>query len=125
MTDFQRLQGTWDVLALEQDGQPAPDAPLVKLVIIKDDQFVFRCVFPRSGEFSDEAIRFRIDTSRNPKAFDLSALEGGPANPGIYEFEGDTLRICWSRTTEVGSAPTEFATHRGSNRRLVVLKRSR
>jgi uncharacterized protein (TIGR03067 family) len=103
----------------------APDAPLVKLVIIKDDQFAFRYVFPRSGEFSDEASRFRIDTSRNPKAFDLSALEGGPAYPGIYELDGDTLKICWSRTTEPASAPTEFVTRRGSNRRLLILKRSR
>ena len=121
MTDTQRMQGTWDLQALEQDGKPAGDAPLVKLVIITDGRIAFRYVFPRSRGYSDEESRFTVDESK--KACELSAPEGGPAYRGIYELDGDNLKICWSRVAG-GNAPTDFTTSANSNRRLLVLTRS-
>src|SRR5262245_32444882 len=70
MNDFVMMQGAWDVLSLEQDGRPAPDAPLVKLIIFKDDQIWFRLFFPRSNEFGDEPAQFELDPTKNPKRID-------------------------------------------------------
>ena len=121
-TDFQRMQGAWAVQKLEQDGKPAADAPLLKMVIIKDDLFAFRYFLPRSKQNGDLVHRFKLDPSKNPKRIELTSHEDGSLEVGIYELDGDTLKFCWSRT-DPGNPPADLTTHEGSARRLLVLKR--
>ncbi len=83
-------------MSLEQDGKPAPDAPLVKLVIFKDDQMWFRYFLPRSNEFGDLPAQFELDPTQKPKRIDQTV--DGKTYLGIYDLEGGTLRICWRRT---------------------------
>lgn len=121
MTDSQEMQGAWEVQKLEQDGEPAPDASLLKMVIIKDDRFAFRYFLPRSKQDGDLVHRFKLDASKNPKRIELTSSEGGSVPVGIYDLDGDTLRFCWSRT-DATNPPTDFTSKKGS--RLLVLKRA-
>jgi uncharacterized protein (TIGR03067 family) len=123
MTDFNSMQGAWDVQKLEQDGEPAADAPLLKMVIIQEDKFAFRYFLPRSKKNGDLVDRFGLDASQNPKQIQLISPEDGSVHRGIYELGTDTLKICWSRAAQ-SNPPTDFSTSKGSGRRLVVLKRA-
>jgi len=121
-TDVQRMQGAWDVVQLQQDGEPAADASLLKKVIIKDNVFAFRYFLPRSKVESDLVHRFTIDASQNPKRIDLIFPDDGSHNVGIYELDAETLKVCWNRS-DGRNPPTDFTAQKGSDRRLLVLKR--
>ena len=121
-TDSQRMQGAWEVVQLQQDGAPAADASMLKMVIIKDNAFAFCYFLPRSKKESDLVHRFTIDASQNPKRIELTSPDDGSHNAGIYELDDETLKVCWSRTDR-SRPPTEFTADKGSDRRLLVLKR--
>jgi uncharacterized protein (TIGR03067 family) len=124
MTDYDCIQGMWQVQRLEQDGKPAADAPLLKLVLFKDDKICFRYFFPRRDgfEYGDTVFVFRLDASKRPKVIQTTYLEDGTVHFGIYYLEGETLQLCWNRDS-TGDLPTAFATDTDSNRRLMVLER--
>jgi uncharacterized protein (TIGR03067 family) len=65
-----------------------------------------------------------LDPTRTPKAIN-SWDQDGPYEdqtvPGIYEIEGDTLRLCFARPGD--KRPAEFTTIRGSGFLYVVYKR--
>jgi uncharacterized protein (TIGR03067 family) len=123
MPDFQQMQGAWEVQEVVQDGERAADASMVKMVIIKDDQFAFRYWFPLSKEFGDLVHRFKIDGSTNPKRIEMTSKEDGSVHVGIYELDGDTLKVSFSRS-DLRNPPSDFTCLKGSDRRLFVLKRA-
>jgi uncharacterized protein (TIGR03067 family) len=116
------MQGTWEVQRLEQDGELAADAELLKFVIIRDDRFAFRYFFPRSKEYGDLVSRFKLDASQNPKEIDLTSDEDSSLHPGIYKLDGAMLTFCWSRK-DPNNRPTDFTCPKGSERRFLVLRR--
>ena len=126
MTDHDRVQGMWQVQTLEQDGKPAPDAPLLKLVLFKDDKMCFRYLFPRSQgfEYGDSVFLYDFDATTNPKVIRATDAEDGTPLLGISDLDGDSLRLCWNRD-EKCEPPSDFTTAIGSQRRLMVLKRWR
>ena len=72
-----------------------------------------------------------MNTDHDPKAIDL-VLKAPPPWPvdidtvyrGVYELEGNTLRICYSLVAN-GLRPTEFSAPQGSKRVLAVWRRAR
>jgi uncharacterized protein (TIGR03067 family) len=123
MTDFQRMQGAWKVEKLEQDGERAADASLLKMIIIKGDRFTFRYYLPRSKKYGDLVDRFTLDSSQTPRRIETKSSEDGSLLVGIYELEADTLKVCWNRA-DPRKPPADFTCSKGSNRRLLVLKRA-
>jgi uncharacterized protein (TIGR03067 family) len=123
VADVQKLQGVWEVEKLEQDGESAADASILKKVIIQDDQFAFRYFLPRSKENGDLVYHFQLDDSKNPKQIRLRSSAEGELPPGIIELDGETLKVCWSRSDP--NPPTDFTCAKGSDRRLLVLKRAK
>ena len=117
------MQGVWEIEKLEQDGESAADASILKKVIIKDDQFAFRYYLPRSKEDGDLIYRFKLDGSKNRRQIQLSSHGEGDLPRGVYELDGDTLKICWSRKDP--NPPADFTCPKGSDRRLLVLRRSK
>ena len=108
-TDLERLQGTWTVIAAERVGKQIPEEEVKKAnlrLIIKGKKFTGRS-FPgeQAGEQGEEAD-IKIDPSTNPKTIDIS--RDGKVGLGIYEVDGDTLKICFGR--EGRERPTEFKT---------------
>lgn len=121
-TDGDRIQGAWNLVSSERGGKAEAG----------DEKQ------PLQMEFTAETFRFRLpagarhpqpykfDPERTPKTIDwLPDGKHGPSKsvPGIYELDGDTLKICWG----VGDKerPQEFKTKAGKDDWLWVLKRAK
>jgi uncharacterized protein (TIGR03067 family) len=69
-------------------------------------------------------VAIRPDSSVQPHVIDLTGP--GQTRPalGIYELDGDTLRICWA-TEEADARPKVFRTTATGGGKLIVLKRAK
>ena len=112
LTELDKLQGTWKAVALEAAGQDAPaPAYTEKYMVIRGERI------SRVGKLGEvepflEARDFRIDTTVNPKALDISKTDDGEFaefSQSIYELNGDTLRVCFSQQSDA-PRPTSFDT---------------
>ena len=65
-----------------------------------------------------EAFQYKLNPAARPPMIDL--LSGGRAALGIYEFQGNRLKIC---TDEAPRRPKEFWADLGSSKDLLVLER--
>src|SRR5207302_9699744 len=96
-TDKDKLQGSWKLTAGTKGGQEAPPEFLEMAgASFKGDKFTLK-LSNKEIEFS-----FKIDDTKKPRHIDLN-IEG-KSMPGIYELDGDTLKICVAESER----PTEF-----------------
>ena len=115
--DRDRLQGPWKAVSYEAEGSTD--------VLILPETFTFEF---KGNAFSfpwlDVKItgNFKIDSAKQPKVIDLSSedAEIGKAVCGIYEWEGDTLKLCYGE-----ERPKEFKTELDSKKWVLVLKREK
>jgi len=117
-TDIEKLQGIWNVVALEMDGAMA-DAGDARIVV-KGDRFTSLSM----GATYEGTVR--MDAAQRPKAFELRFTKGpekGNVNYGIYELDGDAWRICLNMQGK--RRPKKFATSAGSGLALETLKRGK
>jgi uncharacterized protein (TIGR03067 family) len=129
--DKEKLTGTWTVVSLEVDGKVVPAALTV------DFQFIFTAEsFTRKkGGKAESGAAYRLDPARTPKQMDFtdgSGKEKGKVVQGIYELDGDTLRLCFRSDYKKGDKgldppprPTRFDGGAGTKQVLMVLKRER
>ncbi len=116
--DIEKLQGTWNIVALEVDGQKMPSAG--SKIMVKGTRFT---TIAMGAEYSGTLV---VDATKSPQTFDLkftSGREKGSTNFGIYELDGDTWKICLSMTGK--DRPTKFATKAGSGHALEALQREK
>ena len=116
--DAEKIQGTWKVVSAEDNGRKAPDEAIknLKLVITKD-----RITY----KFGDKTTKwsYKLDSTKKPKWIDLT--EGGRTTLGIYELEGDNLKICFPEGGK-GKRSTAFESKPDSvNDVLINLKREK
>jgi uncharacterized protein (TIGR03067 family) len=114
--DLERLQGTWNIVALEIEGQKFP--PGGSSIGIDGDTFVSR----NMGAVYEGTVR--LDETCAPKTFDLIFAKGpeaGGVGLGIYTLDGDTWTICLGFAGK--SRPTEFLAPKGTGYALETLKR--
>jgi uncharacterized protein (TIGR03067 family) len=106
------LQGTWEVAKLQISGKDV--TPFVRdanaTMTFKGDTYAFE-----AGPEAEKGT-FKLDPKARPATIDLTITEGrgkGKTQPGIYEADGDTLRICLG---DEGSKdrPTKFASKEGA-----------
>ncbi len=119
--DMQKLQGTWQALALERNGEKLSAEAVKKLrLVILDNTITF------NPDTEKRAANFKLGPAEKPKAIVLTPLDGpGKARPvrGIYSLEDDRLKLCMDN--DDGTAvPTEFLTKPGSGLTLIVLERT-
>jgi uncharacterized protein (TIGR03067 family) len=121
------LQGTWRVASAERDGMPPPEDEIKKITVtIKGDKLTARRT--ENAEKPEEKVyemSFTIDPSQKPKWIDVTYMDGerkGESSQGVYELNGDTLKICMSRGN---TRPNDFETKPDSQRHLLVLKRGK
>ncbi|HEY3789161.1 MAG TPA: TIGR03067 domain-containing protein [Urbifossiella sp.] len=91
--ELQRFQGTWQIQAWEESGQPLAAADLKKRsVFFGGNIFVFR----RDGKLH-QAGTVQIDSSKSIRTINLS-VKDGPGKDGvmlgIYSLESNTLKLC-------------------------------
>jgi uncharacterized protein (TIGR03067 family) len=104
--DVKGIQGTWlvdpatfaevkDKEALKEALKGSQDVR----IIFEGDKYTMK--HPPGNE---EKGAFRLDPSKKPKEIDF----GDRAN-GIYELEGDTLKLCWDQQGKTNGRPTKFS----------------
>lgn len=113
----EKLRGTWTFTRMERDGQDL-------LAQFGQAEVVFE-----ADKFTSPGIQatFKLDPSQDPKAMDISYVEGpaaGQTVKAIYKLEGETLTICRARA-EGFDRPKEFTAPAGSGRFLFEFKRTK
>jgi uncharacterized protein (TIGR03067 family) len=115
-SDLEKLQGTWQMIAFEMDGQKIP--PGSASIVIEGNNFTSLSM---GAEYAGTMV---VDATSKPKTFDVKFHKGphkGATSLGIYELDGHTWKIC------IGLAgvkrPTRFAAAPGTGHALEMLTR--
>jgi uncharacterized protein (TIGR03067 family) len=114
--DQEKFQGTWKPEKAVRGGMDMPADELAKMSI----EFKGNKAKPRHGDRTEEEAEFTLDGSKNPKAIDVKNPDGKTAL-GIYEFDGDKLKICVSKDGD--ERPAKFESPAGSMIMYIVLKK--
>lgn len=131
--DRQVLIGTWKITVFQDDGndrlgrlgaRPAKkgkEPRTAKLVFTADECYLIRGDGRRemaSGLTNAGWKSCTLDASTTPKSIDIAGFAGKENEktktyPGIYEIDGDRLRICYSETSP--KRPTRFESNGHDN----------
>lgn len=117
--DLDRLQGVWNISALELDGQ-AMEAPGEARVMVEGSRFT------AAGMGAEYSGTIALDSSVKPARIDMkfdSGPEKGNTNPGIYELGRDSWKLCLA--TRGARRPKEFASTPGSGIAIEILVRKK
>ena len=118
--DLDKLQGIWDCKSWIFDGERAEHSGQGFESIYAGNQITLK----RQGREYRHGI-VTINPARSPKAVNTWDLDGPFAdrtNRGIYELEGDKLKVCFALDPD-GDRPTEFASEPGSKRLYLIYER--
>jgi uncharacterized protein (TIGR03067 family) len=123
--DAKRLQGTWQVVEGEANGEKLPEEQMKELkLVFKDDE-----VWAVKPQGEDPKSKFKLDAGKTPKAIDVISLDGpakGKTMAGIYARKKGRLTLCINIFSEDPSVrPTEFKTKENSGVILVTLEREK
>jgi uncharacterized protein (TIGR03067 family) len=115
--DLAAMKGTWSVVSAERDGKDVTDATVTLTVDGAK-------VFVKRGDKQIFEGTAKLDASKSPKTIDVTQESDGELKgktiPGIYELDGDTLKVCSGK-----ERPTDFTAAAGSGRFLRVYKRAK
>jgi uncharacterized protein (TIGR03067 family) len=118
--ELQRLQGAWEQVSIEANGQKQGFARgQAPLFIIRGDGYTVEV----AGKVLERG-RLKMYPVTNPRQSDL-IVQGGTGKPrvypGIYEITGDELRTCFTR--DGGARPTTFIAAAESGFSVAVYRR--
>lgn len=116
--DLAKIKGKWSA-------KVGPNADVPITIEFTDKQIN---VTIDAGDGNETVIsgEFKIDESKSPKAIDLTGFQSGDGekmedNLGIYEINGDEMKICTGGPGQ--PRPSEFIPMEDNGRGTVVLKR--
>ena len=118
--EVRKFQGTWTFESSETAGKTLSVAELKGLILTFEGH-------KHTVKKGDEVIQVgtqKLDPSRSPKTIDVTLAEGlnkGTVMLGIYEIDGDTLKVCFDPQGK--RRPTEFKSAPGSENFVNVHKR--
>ncbi|HEY8505543.1 MAG TPA: sigma-70 family RNA polymerase sigma factor [Gemmataceae bacterium] len=114
----ERLQGTWQVVSVEDNGRPKRQDVEDATLIIAGDKMTLK-----RGDIRETMGAFVINPRATPMSIDLTVE--GRTMPGIVELKGDELKLCLNEQPG-GARPTKFASEANPpNDLLMVLKRKK
>ena len=118
--ELKKFHGVWTFASVEAGGKKAPADDLKGLTVtFAGDKYTVKK--------GDEVIQVgtqKLDPSKSPKTIDVKLIEGlnkGAVMLGIYEINGDTLKVCFDESGK--KRPTEFQSPAGSATFVNVHKR--
>ncbi len=130
----ERIQGTWKVIFLEsrdsvKTGKKVPEEKIKGLkVVITKDKLVLR-----NGKELERAYYKldKLDATKKPKWIDFTFVGQDPQNKtyekpvlGIYEWDGDDLKLCIGDPSPTPKRPADFEVSK-LGIVLMVLKRDK
>ncbi len=118
----EELQGTWQMVDLEGNGEkkPADEVQGLKIVFEGDRLWLIK------PEGADPKLKYHLDPAK--KTIDLTVLEGkdaGKVVPGIYSLEKGQLRLCINIFGDSSIRPSEYKTQQGDGAVFATLERSK
>ena len=110
-SDLDALQGTWQCVAGEDDGEAAkPDDVKTYQLIVKDNKYT---IMMRGKEAEQGTLK--LDSTKKPKTIDVDITSGedkGKAQHGIYELDKDSFKACFAKPGK--DRPKELTSKKGS-----------
>jgi uncharacterized protein (TIGR03067 family) len=123
--ELRAMAGNWRPVSAENNGVKASEDDL------KDGRWVRDADGKWAFQRGDKTVLTWavkvIDVTKKPKTIDIEVADGthkGTVYKGIYELDGDTLRICFAMPDRDGR-PTEFKAGKGSVCALSEFKREK
>jgi len=121
-TPEQALQGAWVAQSIETHGQKAPEEAAKKLrFTFKGDRLL---IAGNTAPDKEEDCPYKIDATQSPKHLEFTPPREEKPVLGIYELNGDTLKICFRHAVSTGERPTEFRTTPETQFVLVLFKKA-
>ena len=121
------LSGYWDVTAAERDGVPSKQRlPYTRLVFTGDRLTVTRVERPGEAKSPKEQNDARCKINPKSTGIEVTFLNGPDQQKtfyGVYEMNGDDLKVCWGENKD--KRPTATSTEKGSGTLLLILKRGK
>jgi len=120
--DKASLQGVWTAKSMEVDGKPAP-AEAVKQMrfTFKGDKLLVR---GNHKDDSEQECSYEIDATKSPKHLDFTQEDKQHVR-GIYDINGDELKVCLRHASSSDGRPADFSTKPRSKLILLVFKRAK
>jgi uncharacterized protein (TIGR03067 family) len=118
--EVRKFQGTWTFESSVAGGKELPAGALEGLILTFEGD---RHTVKKGDQVIQVGIQ-KLDPSKSPKAIDVTLTEGvkkGTVMLGIYEINGDTLKVCFD--AEGQKRPTQFKSAPGSETFVNVHKR--
>jgi uncharacterized protein (TIGR03067 family) len=115
------IQGRWKTISLERGGKPIASRtePNDKMaLLIEGDRYDW------TGGDVPMGGTYTLDPTKTPKEIDLRPSSGpdqGRTLKGIYQIEGDTLKVCLAGPGEERAA--QFESKEGSRHSLYIMRR--
>jgi uncharacterized protein (TIGR03067 family) len=121
--DRHQIKGTWRIVALVADGNPAPEEDARKLSVINGSDGTWS-LWSEGREITKGTSTF--DPTTRPKQLDFTPTEGDAAGQqffGIYELGENTRKMCFA---QLGQArPSDFSSRPGSGQICVTFEREK
>lgn len=120
--DLKKLQGTWDRVLMEHEGEELPAEDNKGWTAVYEDDVV---TLKTGADVYRRGI-ITLDPTKKPKSINTWDLGGPYADqtvPGIYELDGDVLKLCFARPG--AERPKEFTSKRGNGFLYCVYKRQK
>jgi uncharacterized protein (TIGR03067 family) len=115
---LKELQGTWKVEQAKLGGIAGDKEVIEKMTVeIRDNKITIK------DGIRDEVAEMKLDPGQKPAWLDFTPVKEKSTFKGIYELDGDTLKLCW--TKEGKDRPTAFESKEGTDSVLFVLKRQK
>ncbi|MEO6811228.1 MAG: TIGR03067 domain-containing protein [Isosphaeraceae bacterium] len=120
-TDRELIQGPWKIVSITQDGTKESDESVHGgRIEFSEDGYTVRA----NDQIVEQGSQ-SLDSSKQPKTIDFKITRGpakGKTQPGIYQLEGDQLRVCFAHPGG-SDRPKQFTSTTESRTILLVLRR--